>query len=119
TVAVATREKFLIADLLTQQTTEYFAFNPDGSYSMRHLSVSHTEPLRAEIRAFTNAVLRSKQPPVTGEDGLASLEVAMRCLDGRDRVERRAALPQLPGSPTELRMDEVQLRRAFLKRLEE
>ncbi len=122
TVTVATREKFLVADLLSRQTTEYFGFHPDGSYSMRHLSVSHTEPLRAEIRAFTDAIVRSERPPVSGEDGLASLEVAMRCLEGRDRVERGSVLapdPRLPSSSNRLRMDEVELQRAFVKRLEE
>jgi UDP-N-acetylglucosamine 3-dehydrogenase len=116
TVTVATRDKFLIADLLSQQTTEYFGFHPDGSYSMRHLSVSHTEPLRAEIKAFTDAIFQSKRPPVSGEDGLASLEVAMSCLEGRDRVERGTPLI---GSSKRVEMDEVELKRAFVKRLKE
>ena len=52
TVHVATREKYVMADLLTRQVTECFGFQPDGSYSMRHLSVGHAEPLRAELLAF-------------------------------------------------------------------
>ena len=51
-VHVATRRKYLIGDLLTRQVTECFGFQPDGSYSMRHLSVGHDEPLRAELQAF-------------------------------------------------------------------
>ena len=50
TIHIATRDKYLIADLLTLQVTECFGFQPDGSYSMRHLSVGYAEPLRAELR---------------------------------------------------------------------
>ena len=49
TVHVATKRKYVIGDLLTRQVTECFGFQPDGSYSMRHLSVGHAEPLRAEL----------------------------------------------------------------------
>jgi UDP-N-acetylglucosamine 3-dehydrogenase len=79
-IHIATRDKYLIADLLTLQVTECFGFQPDGSYSMRHLSVGYAEPLRAELVAFVNAVRRGETPAVTGEEGVASLEIAMRCL---------------------------------------
>ena len=55
-VTVATRGKYVIGDLLTRQVTECFGFQPDGSYSMRHLSVGHDEPLRAELIAFIDAI---------------------------------------------------------------
>jgi UDP-N-acetylglucosamine 3-dehydrogenase len=83
TVHVATKRKYVIGDLLTRQVTECFGFQPDGSYSMRHLSVGHAEPLRAELSAFVNAVRTGTRPPVTGEEGAASLEIAIRCLGGR------------------------------------
>jgi len=83
TIHVATRDKYLIGDLLTLQVTECFGFQPDGSYSMRHLSVGYAEPLRAELLAFVNAIRTDRTPPVTGEEGVASLEVAIRCLDPR------------------------------------
>ena len=44
-------------------------FQPDGSYSMRHLSVGHAEPLRAELQAFVGAIRNGKEPAVTGEEG--------------------------------------------------
>jgi predicted dehydrogenase len=91
TVHVATRRKYLIGDLLTRQVTECFGFQPDGSYSMRHLSVGHAEPLRAELHAFVNAVLDDRTPPVTGEEGVESLDVAMRCLQGRDEAKAASA----------------------------
>jgi predicted dehydrogenase len=83
TVHVATKRKYVIGDLLTRQVTECFGFQPDGSYSMRHLSVGHAEPLRSELSAFVAAVRSNSPPPVTGEEGVASLEIAIRCLNGR------------------------------------
>src|SRR5712691_9632609 len=83
TVHVATKRKYVIFDLLNRQVTECYGFQPDGSYSMRHLSVGHAEPLRAELMAFISAVRAGTRPPVSGEEGVASLEIAIRCLDGR------------------------------------
>ena len=87
-VQVATRRKYIMADLLTRQVTECFGFQPDGAYSMRHLPVGHAEPLRAEIAAFVAAVRSGTTPAVTGEEGVASLEVAIRCLDARAELSR-------------------------------
>src|SRR5271163_3606288 len=83
TIHIATREKYLIADLLTLQVTECFGFQADGSYSMRHLSVGYAEPLRSELMAFVSAIRSGEPPAVTGEEALASLEIAIRCLDAR------------------------------------
>ncbi len=82
-VTVATRGKYIMADLLTRQVTECFGFQPDGSYSMRHLSVGHNEPLRSELLAFVQAVRTGGAPAVTGEEGVASLEIAIQCLTDR------------------------------------
>jgi len=82
-VTVATRGKYIMADLLTRQVTECFGFQPDGSYSMRHLSVGHAEPLRSELLAFLRAVRAGSAGAVTGEEGVASLEIAIRCLSHR------------------------------------
>jgi predicted dehydrogenase len=82
-ITVATRGKYIMADLLTLQVTECFGFKPDGSYSMRHLSVGYAEPLRMELLAFLNAVRSGNAPAVTGEEAVASLEIAIRCLEAR------------------------------------
>src|SRR5450755_1178773 len=82
-VIVATRGKYIMADLLTRQVTECFGFQLDGSYSMRHLSVGHAEPLRSELLAFLRAVRTGSPAAVTGEEGVASLEIAIRCLASR------------------------------------
>jgi predicted dehydrogenase len=80
-VTVATRGKYVMGDLLTRQVTECFGFKPDGAYSMRHLPVGHDEPLRAELIAFLKAVRSGGAAAVTGDEGVASLEIATRCLE--------------------------------------
>ena len=80
-VTVATRGKYVMGDLLTRQVTECFGFQPDGSYSMRHLPVGHDEPLRAELISFLDAVRSGGVPAVTGDEGVSSLEIAIRCLE--------------------------------------
>jgi len=70
-----------MGDPLTLQNTECFGFKPDGSYSMRHLPVGHDEPLRAELLAFLDAVRTGNVPAVSGDEGVASLEIAIRCLE--------------------------------------
>jgi predicted dehydrogenase len=93
-VIIATRGKYIMGDLLTRQVTECFGFQPDGSYSMRHLSVGHAEPLRAELVAFVSAVAGHTPPAVTGEEGVASLEIAIKCLESRPT---QIATPQRKG----------------------
>jgi UDP-N-acetylglucosamine 3-dehydrogenase len=94
TIHIATRDKYLIGDLLTLQVTECFGFQPDGSYSMRHLSVGYAEPLRAELLAFADAIRNRRTPAVTGEEGVASLEIAIRCLTAR---ATQTSVPQRKG----------------------
>jgi len=94
TIHVATRDKYLIGDLLTLQVTECFGFQPDGSYSMRHLSVGYAEPLRSEMQAFLAAIKSGQSPAVTGDEAVASLEVAIRCLDARGT---QSLLPERKG----------------------
>jgi predicted dehydrogenase len=95
-VTIATRNKYIMGDLLTRQVTECFGFQPDGSYSMRHLSVGHAEPLRAELQAFITAIREGKEPSVNGEEGVASLEIAIRCLASQamSGAGRRSAGPR-------------------------
>ncbi len=94
TIHIATRDKYLIGDLLTLQVTECFGFQPDGSYSMRHLSVGYAEPLRSELVAFLSAIRSGQTPAVSGDEGVASLEIAIRCLDSS---AARSTAPQRKG----------------------
>jgi predicted dehydrogenase len=93
TVTVATRGKYVMGDLLTRQVTECFGFKTDGSYSMRHLPVGQDEPLRAELLAFLLAVRSGGVPAVTGEEGVASLEIAIQCLEAPKKPTATAARP--------------------------
>jgi UDP-N-acetylglucosamine 3-dehydrogenase len=92
-VSIATRNKYIMGDLLTRQVTECFGFQSDGSYSMRHLSVGHGEPLRAELQAFVATIRNGAESPVSGEEGVASLEIAIRCLESRARLSAPLRLP--------------------------
>jgi predicted dehydrogenase len=94
-VTVATRGKYVMGDLLTRQVTECFGFKTDGSYSMRHLPVGHDEPLRAELIAFLHAVRSETTPAVTGNEGVASLEIATRCLESPSTQPK----PPTPSAP--------------------
>ncbi len=80
TLQVATTNKFIVADLMTRQVTEYFGQQPDGSYSTRGVMSWPNEPLKKELEAFAHAIRTGETPAVTGEDGLRTLEVALRCL---------------------------------------
>src|SRR6187455_3522724 len=93
-VTIATRGKYLMGDLLTRQVSECFGFQPDGSYSMRHLSVGHAEPLRSELLAFLHAVRTGATPAVTGEEAVASLEIAIQCLNGNAATTSATEAPR-------------------------
>jgi predicted dehydrogenase len=80
TLQVATKQKFVVADLITRQVTEYFGQATDGSYQTRTLNSWPAEPLRKELDAFVHAIRTGETAAVTGEDGLRNLEVALRCL---------------------------------------
>jgi predicted dehydrogenase len=60
---------------------------------MRHLPVGQDEPLRAELMAFLDAVRTGGVPAVTGEEGVASLEIAIQCLEA---PKKRAATASRP-----------------------
>ena len=109
-VTVATRGKYVMGDLLTRQVTECFGFKPDGSYSMRHLPVGHDEPLRAELIAFLKAVRNGETPAVTGDEGVASLEIATQCLEtpSRPRPRRQPARARAASPAETLSMSTTQ-----------
>jgi len=80
TLQVATLNRFVVADLITRQVTEYFGQQADGSYQTRAVNSWPAEPLKKELEAFAHAIRTGEPPAVTGEDGLRNLEVALRCL---------------------------------------
>jgi predicted dehydrogenase len=78
---VATENKLIHGNLLSQQVVEYRRYEPrETSYEAKNLYVPFAEPLKLELESFVDAVKNNRKPKVTGEDGLRALEVALKCL---------------------------------------
>jgi predicted dehydrogenase len=78
---VATEAKFVSADMMTRQVIEYRDYKPDGSFRSRPLFVPMADPLGDEWTAFLAAVRTGGPAPISGEDGVRNLEVALKCLE--------------------------------------
>jgi predicted dehydrogenase len=78
-INISTKDKFIRGSFMTQKVTEYSSWE-NSSYIVRDLFVPFGEPLLLELRAFVNSVRDDKPVPVTGEDSLKALEVALKCL---------------------------------------
>lgn len=46
-------------------------------YPTKHIDLKYREPLKTEIEEFLSSIQRDRDPPVTGEDALQSLKVAL------------------------------------------
>lgn len=79
-INIATKEKFIKGLFIDQKVWEYSKYEEGVSHTIKELSVPLSEPLNAELHAFLNAINGNKEPPITGEDGLKALEVAVKCL---------------------------------------
>jgi predicted dehydrogenase len=66
-----------------------FRVNPPMKIDFSPLPVTQQEPLVLELEAFFESVATRRQPLVTGEQGLAALEVAITILD---RIEEHSRL---------------------------
>ena len=84
-INIATKEKFIKGLFIDQKVSEYSKYKEDGSYVVKELSVPFGEPLKLELGAFLRALRDDKEPPITGEDGLRALEVAIKCLKMEDK----------------------------------
>ncbi|WP_327036181.1 Gfo/Idh/MocA family oxidoreductase [Micromonospora ureilytica] len=91
-VTLTQRNDCVIADLLRQQVEvhriEHSEFLSEGGVRYRQSGrveipflSQHGEPLMHELRHFADCVVNRRRPVVSGEDGLAALEV---CLQIRD-----------------------------------
>ena len=45
------------------------------------IKIKHEEPLKNELKAFTESILKNKKVPVTGKDGLDALYIAQKFID--------------------------------------
>ncbi len=79
-IKIATKDIFIVGDLFNQKLTEYSKYQMDGSFKTKDLSVQYSEPLKLELESFINCIKNDAPPPVTGEDGLIALEIALQCL---------------------------------------
>ena len=79
-INIATKEKFIKGLFTDQKVTEYSRYKENGSYLTEEINVPFCEPLKLELQAFIDSIRNDTQPPITGEDGLKTLEVAIQCL---------------------------------------
>ncbi|MBT9146912.1 MAG: scyllo-inositol 2-dehydrogenase (NAD(+)) [Syntrophomonadaceae bacterium] len=80
-ITVATKKKFLKALLIDQKVTEYSKYKENDSYLVKEVNVPFSEPLKLELQAFVESIRNNTSPPISGEDGLRALQVAILCLE--------------------------------------
>lgn len=81
-IHVATAQGYIEANLITQQVKQYSRFvDYETGYSVVEWPVMYKEPVKEELTHFLAAVRGSSPAPITGEDGLAVLEVIERIFD--------------------------------------
>jgi predicted dehydrogenase len=80
---VATADRFFVCDMLQRTVTVFSDYGKDGSFRQRALFVPASDPLAAEHAAFYAAIRGEAEVPVSGHDGLRSLEIALACLSQR------------------------------------
>ncbi len=64
------------------------AIHPLLGISVNRLEIVDTEPFRAEIESFFDAILEDKTPLVTAEDGRRALDLAIGVLE---KIDEHAA----------------------------
>ncbi len=82
------RDRYLSLDYQSQEAVRFqLVPNSDGSEGGRpniekdDLNVQNEEPLRRELEDFLDAVATRREPRVSGKDGHAALELALRVVD--------------------------------------
>ncbi len=79
-IMMTTPELVLKGWLVDQRVASYSKFKEDGSYIVKEYSIPYAEPLNTELKAFLDSIRNDKVPAISGDDGLKSLDIAMRCL---------------------------------------
>ncbi|EPR44406.1 oxidoreductase domain protein [Desulfovibrio sp. X2] len=78
-IHVATKTRYIEANLITQQVKEYSKFESyQQSYNVREWPVIFREPVREELTRFLAAVETGGPVPISGESGLYVLETIER-----------------------------------------
>lgn len=78
-IEIATMDKLLVGNLMSQQVVEYSNYDGSGSYVTKNLPVKYTEPLQEELSSFVQAVTANKKPRVSGSDGTEAIRIALLC----------------------------------------
>lgn len=78
TIAVACKESYFEADLITQNLTEFWGFKENNSYVVRDIHIKKDEPLLKEVEAFLDYLESGgKMDSLASiEDSLITLEIA-------------------------------------------
>lgn len=78
TIAVACKEAYYEADLITQSLTEYSGFHGNNSYVVRGCHIKKDEPLLKEVEAFIDYLEdgRERGSLASIEDSVITLEIA-------------------------------------------
>lgn len=85
-INVATKTKYVRANLVTQEVKEYSKFEGyDTHYMVREWPVMFREPIPLELKAFLDALREEKTVPITGRDGLYVLETIERVLEPENK----------------------------------
>ena len=79
-INISTKEKFIKASLIDKKVVTYSKYKENESYLVKELSVPFGEPLKLELGAFIDSIKNGTQSPISGEEGLKTLEVATKCL---------------------------------------
>jgi len=83
-IEATTAEKFILGDLISQKVTEYskgeLITHARRSAFVTEIDIPYMEPLKLELKAFINSLEKATEPPVSGEDGLKALEIAVKCM---------------------------------------
>ena len=83
-IEATTAEKFFLGDLISQKVMEYskgkLITHARRSAFVTEIDIPYMEPLKLELKAFINSLEKATKPPVSGEDGLRALEIAVECM---------------------------------------
>jgi len=83
-IEATTAEKFILGDLISQKVMEYskgeLITHARRSAFVTEIDIPYMEPLKLELKAFINSLEKATKPPVSGEDGLKALEIAVECM---------------------------------------
>jgi len=83
-IEVTTDEKFIQGDLISQKVTEYsrgeLITQARRSAFVTEIDIPYKEPLKLELKSFISSLEQAKKSPVSGEDGLRALEIAIECM---------------------------------------